>query len=71
MNLTITQDNLHLILPGKVTGLACFYAEDHHCSMLEAVHYIYSTPLYRQLSDESTKLWHLGAVALYDMLLKC
>lgn len=68
MNLDITQSNLHLLLPGKVTALARFYAEDHRCSMLEAVRYIYTTPLYRQLSDESTKLWHLGAVTLYGML---
>ena len=51
MNLDITQSNLHLLLPGKVTALARFYAEDHRCSMLEAVRYIYTTPLYRQLSD--------------------
>ena len=68
MNLDITQSNLHLLLPGKVTALARFYAEDHRCSMLEAVRYIYTTPLSRQLSDESTKLWHLGAVTLYGML---
>ena len=68
MNLDITQSSLHLLLPGKVTALARFYAEDHRCSMLEAVRYIYTTPLYRQLSDESTKLWHLGAVTLYGML---
>jgi hypothetical protein len=68
MNLNITQDNLHLLLPGKVTALARFYAEDHNCTMLEAIRYIYSTPLYKQLSDESTKLWHLGAVTLYSML---
>lgn len=68
MNLDITQDNLHLLLPGKVTALASFYAEDNNCSMLEAVRYIYSSSLYQKLSDESTKLWHLGAVALYEML---
>ncbi len=68
MNLNITQDNLYLLLPGKVTALARFYAEDHNCTMLEAIRYIYSTPLYKQLSDESTKLWHLGAVTLYSML---
>ena len=68
MNLNITQDNLHLLLPGKVTALARFYAEDHNCTMLEAIRHIYSPPLYKQLSDESTKLWHLGAVTLYSML---
>lgn len=66
MNLNITQDNLHLLLPGKVTALARFYAEDHNCTMLFALQQIYASPLYTELSDESTKLWHLGAVALYE-----
>ena len=68
MNLEITQANLHLLLPGKVTALASFYAEDHNCTMLEAIRYIYSTPLYKQLSIESTKLWHQGTVTLYEQL---
>jgi len=68
MNLNITQDNLSLLLPGKITKLAQFYTEDHHCSMLEAIRYIYSTPFYKELTDESTKLWHLGAVTLYSMM---
>lgn len=68
MNLEITQANIHLLLPGKVTALAGFYAEDNNCTMLEAVRYIYSSSLYEKLSEESTKLWHYGAVALYGML---
>ena len=32
----ITQQNLHLLLPGKITALAQFYAEDHGCTMFEA-----------------------------------
>lgn len=68
MNLNITQENLHLLLPGKVTALARFYAEDHRCSMLDAMRYIYTTSLYQRLSDESTKLWHLGVVDLYREL---
>lgn len=68
MNLDITQENLHLLLPGKVAALARFYAEDHDCTMLEAIRYVYSTPLYKRLSDESTKLWHLGPVTLYGLM---
>lgn len=65
MNLDITQDNLYLLLPGKMTALAQFYAEDHGCSMLEALRKVYSTSLYRDMATESTKLWHFGATALY------
>jgi len=65
MNLNITQDNLYLLLPGKLTTLAQFYAEDHGCTMLEALRRAYSSSLYTRLSDEPSKLWHLGARDLY------
>ena len=68
MSSTINQQNLYLLLPGKIATLAQFYAEDHKCSMLDAIHFIYTTPLYKNLSDESSKLWHLGATALYEEL---
>ncbi|MCQ2209556.1 MAG: hypothetical protein MJZ34_04620 [Paludibacteraceae bacterium] len=70
MNLNITQENLHLLLPGKVTALARFYAEDNKCSMLEAIRYIYDSPFYTLLAKESTKYWNLGAVALYEMFVE-
>lgn len=66
MNLNITQDNLYLLLPGKMTTLAQFYAEDHGCTMLEALRRVYSTSLYRSIATESTKLWHFGATDLYQ-----
>lgn len=68
MNLNITQDNLYLLIPGKVTTLAQFYAEDHGCTMLEALRKVYSSPLYTRLVDEESKLWHLGAVDLYSSI---
>lgn len=65
MNLDITQDNLYLLLPGKMTTLAQFYAEDHGCSMLDALRKVYSSSLYKNMATESTKLWHVGATDLY------
>lgn len=65
MNLDITQDNLYLLLPGKMTTLAQFYAEDHGCSMLDALRKVYSSALYKSIATESTKLWHNGATDLY------
>lgn len=62
----ITNDNLYLLLPGIVAGLARIYAEDNGCNELEAIRRIYESPLYQRLADESTKLWHLGPVALYE-----
>ncbi|MCQ2252974.1 MAG: hypothetical protein MJZ61_05950 [Bacteroidales bacterium] len=67
MNLEITQENLHLLLPGKVANVAAIYAEEHKCEPLEAVNKFYLTKLYQDLSIEETKLWHLGPVALYEI----
>ena len=68
-NRNITQDNLYLILPGKVSKMAVMYAEDFGVSIIEALKLIYDSETYRELEDESTKLWHLGPVALYEILL--
>lgn len=67
MNLTITKDNLHLLLPVKASGVGRIYAEEHQCSILEGMRLFYASDLYRSLEREETKLWHLGAVALYNM----
>ena len=61
----ITQQNLYLLLLGKITTLAQSYAEDHGCTMSEALRHLYASPLYERLADESTKLWQLGATTLY------
>lgn len=69
-NRNITQKNLYLILPGKVSKMAVMYAEDFEVSIIEALRRIYSSETYRELEDESTKLWHYGPIALYEMLLE-
>lgn len=69
MNLDITQDNLYLILPSKVSRMAEMLADDRHISITEAVKCIYSSVTYRRLEIESSKQWHLGPVALYQELI--
>lgn len=66
MNLEITQDNLYLILPGKVSRVACFYAQEHQVPLIDALHLFYRSETYKRLADESTKYWHFGPVALYQ-----
>lgn len=68
MQLEVTQQNLHLFIPGKVANVAAIIADQEHCSMLEAMRRFYASPVYRQLEQEDTKLWHLGAVALWEMM---
>ena len=41
-------------------------SEDKGISLSEAVKTIYASDIYRRLETESTKLWHLGPVALYE-----
>lgn len=69
-NRQITQKNLYLILPGKVSRIAAMYAADFGLSMIEAMRRIYDSATYRELEDESSKLWHYGPVALYQIFLE-
>ena len=68
MNLNITQDNLYLLLPSKISWLAMLMVEDKGVSITEAIETLYKSDLYKQLEKEETKLWHLGPVALYESL---
>jgi hypothetical protein len=68
MNLNITQDNLYLLLPSKISCLAMLMVEDKGVSITEAIETLYKSDLYKQLEKEETKLWHLGPVALYESL---
>ena len=63
-NIEVTQENLYLFLPGKIANVAAIIADNDHCTMLEAMQRFYASPVYRELQQEDTKLWHLGAVAL-------
>ena len=70
MNLTITQQNVHLLLPSKLSWMANMLAEDKGISIVEAMKILYSSELYARLEKESTKTWHLGPVALYQDFLQ-
>ena len=61
---TITQDNLYLLLPSKVSWIAGLLSEDTGVGVVEAIRRIYNSDLYRKLEVENTKLWHEGPVAL-------
>lgn len=66
MRAEINQDNLYLILAGKVSAVASFIADDEHISPLDALTKFYSSDTYSRLEREDTKLWNLGPVALYQ-----
>lgn len=68
MNREITNKNLHLLLPGKISLFTKIYAEKKESTPLEALRTFYRSNTYKKLEQENTKLWHYGPVALYEEL---
>lgn len=66
MSGTLTQDNLYLLLPGKVLAVAEMYARHHDVSVLDAMRKVYASDMYKQLEQESTKRWYEGPVSLFQ-----
>lgn len=64
----INQDNLRLLLPGKVSWLVEYLHDDYGLTLKESLNRIYRSKLYKKLATESTKYWHLGPVDLYEEL---
>ena len=64
----INQNNLRLLLPGKVSWLVEYLHNDYGFTLQECLKRIYYSKLYEKLSTESTKYWHLGPVDLYEEL---
>ncbi|MCM1030507.1 MAG: hypothetical protein NC410_03555 [Oscillibacter sp.] len=65
MNDTITQDNLYLLLPFKISYMAVMLKEDRNISLIEAIRQIYSSETYKRLEREESKAWNLGPATLY------
>lgn len=65
MNLEITEKNLYLLLPGKISRVTQIYAKEYHITIVEAIRRFYHSDTYKKLSDESTKLWHYGLSGIY------
>lgn len=63
---TVSQETLYLFIPYKVAKVAAFISRDEHIPITEAMSRFYKSATYKELEDESTKLWHYGPVALYQ-----
>lgn len=61
----VTQENLYMLLPIKISYLADMLIEDRHIGMVEAIKLIYSSATYKQLEREESKAWTLGPTTLY------
>ena len=66
--LPLTQDNLYLLILGKVFAVAEMYARHHDVALIDAMRKVYASDMYKQLEIEKTKFWHLGPVALYQAM---
>lgn len=54
------------IVPVKIANLAEYIAEKRKISLYEALLYIYSNPMYKELYNEGAKWWYLSSEALFD-----
>jgi len=49
MNLEVTNHNLYLFLPSKVSRVAAFIAEDKRCGIVEAIREFYASDTYKRM----------------------
>lgn len=63
----ITDRNLYLLLPGKVSAIVSKYVDENSVNLLDGLRKFYNSMTYKDLEREQTKTWHLGPVALYQM----
>lgn len=59
----VYEDN---IVPVKIASLAEYIVDRRKISLYEALVYIYSNPMYKELYDEGAKWWYLSSDALYE-----
>jgi len=59
-----------MMLPFKVQQLLETIIEKRRLNIKDAMQYLYSSNLYKQMSAESSYLWQLSTLNLYDLLKK-
>lgn len=62
----ITQENVHVLIPYKVSRICAQAARDRRVPVTRAVADFYRSDTARLLEDEESKLWQEGWVGLYD-----
>ena len=65
----VTQSNLHLLIPSKVSLMAEILVSETGISVIDAITHIYTSHTYEKLALEETKRWHLGPVDLYQEMI--
>ena len=54
------------IVPIKISALAEYVSRRKSVSLEEALVYVYSNPMYKELYNEGAKWWYLSSEALYE-----
>ena len=62
------QDKFAVMMEMLVPQVVALIAERKGISALDAIGVFYASALYERLEVEETKLWHLSAQTLYDLL---
>jgi hypothetical protein len=60
--------NYSSLIPYKIIQTVSLIIEINKIDFIDAVSYLYKSKLYENLSIETTKLWHLSAEKLFDLL---
>ena len=55
------------IVPIKISSLAEYVSERKRISLDQALVYIYSNDMYKELYDEGAKWWYMSSEALYEV----
>ena len=63
----ITQKNVHLFIPFKVSKISVQIAKNENLPIAKAVAKFYRSNTAKLLEDESSKLWHDGWGGIYDL----
>ena len=64
----VTQKNVHLFIPNKVSKICSELARTEKLSLTESILKFYNSSAYETLSRESSKLWQEGWVYVYQMM---
>ena len=64
----VNQENLNTLLPFITPGIIQLLSETRNITPETAAIILYNSKLYNLLEDETSKLWRLSYLLLYDML---
>lgn len=52
----------------KIRDIVALVINQNQLVFEDAIHFVYESKLFHVLTNEDTKLWHLSALKLYEML---